>query len=105
MVHHVLEGGRGVAKTKVHDHWFVQTILGLECCFVLVSIFDVYFVEASFNVEFGKDKRVLYFCDEFWYEREWLSVANRPLVDPSVVLYWSLRTVGLLKEEEGRCDW
>ena len=30
VVHHVLERCGGVAETKVHDHWLIQTILGLE---------------------------------------------------------------------------
>ena len=63
MVHHVLECGWGVAETEIHDHWFIETILRLERCFVLVSIFDAYFVEAPFNVELGEDERVLYFCN------------------------------------------
>ena len=50
MVHHILKGGRGVAKTKIHDHWFIEAILCLERCFVLVPIFDAYFVKASFLV-------------------------------------------------------
>ena len=63
VVHHVLEGSGGVAETKVHDHGFVQAIFRLECCFVLISVLDTYFVEASFDVERGEDECILYFCD------------------------------------------
>ena len=100
MVHHVLEGGRGVAKAKVHDHWFVQTILGLERCFMLVSLFNAYFVKASFDVKLGEDECILYFCYELWYQREWVPVVNCPLVNSSIVLYWSLRPVSFSKKEE-----
>ena len=90
MVHHVLECCRGVAEAKVHDHGFIQAVLCFECCFVLISIFDVYFVEAPFYVEFGEDERVLYFCDQFWYKGKWVSVVNCPFVNASIILYWPL---------------
>ena len=90
MVHHILEGSGGVAKAKIHDHWFVETILCFERCFMLISIFDAYFVKASFYIEFGKDERVLYFCDQFWYKGKRVLVANCPFIDAPIVLYWSL---------------
>ena len=56
MVHHVLEGSGGVAKAEIHNHWFIETILRLERCFMLISILDVYFVETPFYVKLRKDK-------------------------------------------------
>ena len=100
MVHHVLEGCGGVAESEIHDHGFVQPILCLERSFMLVTIFDAYFVEASFYVELGEDECVSYFCDQFWYERKWISIANCPFVNTSVVLYQSLRPIGFSKEEK-----
>ena len=99
MIHHVLEGCRGVTEAKVHDHWFIQTILGLKRRFMLVSLFDVYFIETPFDVELGEDERILYFSYELWYQREWVSVANRPLVNSSVVLYWSLRAISFSEKK------
>ena len=90
VVHHVLEGCGRVAEPEIHDHGFIQPILCLERGFVLVSIFDAYFVKASFYVELGEDERILYFCDKFWYEGKWVSIANRSFVNTPVVLYWSL---------------
>ena len=63
VVHHVLKGCGGVAEPKIHDHGFIQPVLCLECGFVLVAIFDVYFVKASFYIKLGEDERVSYFCD------------------------------------------
>ena len=63
MVHHVLEGGGGVAEAEIHNHRFIEAILRFERCFMLVSVFDPDFVKAPFYVEFGKNERVLYFCD------------------------------------------
>ena len=101
MVHHVLEGRGGVTETKVHDHGFVQAILCFECCLVLISILDTHFIESSFNVEFSEDERILYFCDQFRNEGKWISIADCPLVDASIVLHQSLRSVRLSEEKEG----
>ena len=68
---------------------------------MLVPIFDTHFVEASLDVEFGENERVLYFCNQFWYEGEWVSVADCPFIDASVILHWSLRPIGFSEEEKG----
>ena len=87
MVHHILEHGWGIAQAEVHDHWFIEAVLSFEHRFVLVSIFDAYFVKSSFYVELGKAKCVLYFCNSFLYEWKGVSVADSPSVYASVVLY------------------
>ena len=63
VVNHILECCWRIAKSKIHDHGFIQAVFRFECSFMLVSIFDAYFVEAPFYVEFGEDKCVSYFCD------------------------------------------
>ena len=90
MVHHILEGCGGVAEPEIHDHRFIQPILRLEHGFVLVSVFDAYFVKSSFYVELGEYKRISYFSDQLWYEGKWISIANCPFIDASIVLYWPL---------------
>ena len=105
MIHHILECGWGVIKTKVHDHWFIEAIFCFEYCFVLVSIFDPYLIEGSFYIEFCEDEGILYVCDQLRYEGKWVSIADSPLVNSSVVLYRSLRPVSFPEEEERRRDW
>ena len=56
MVHHVLEGSGGIAKTEIHDHWFIEAILCFERRFMLIPVFDSYFVKASFYVKLGEDE-------------------------------------------------
>ena len=100
VVHHILKGRGRVTEAKVHDHGFIQAVLCFECGFVLVTILDTYFVETSFYVELGEDKRVSYFCDQFWYKRKWVLIANCPFVNAPVVLDWPLCPIGFSKEEE-----
>ena len=69
--------------------WY-RPYLVLNTAFLLVSLFDAYFVEPSFYVELAKDECVLYFCGQFRYQREWIPIADGMLVDTSVVLYRSL---------------
>ena len=63
VVHHVLEGRGGVTEPEIHNHGFIQPVLCLERGFVLVAIFDAYFVKASFYIELGEDECVPHFCD------------------------------------------
>ena len=56
MVHRVLKGSGGVAEAEIHNHWLIETILHLERCFMLVSIFDAYLVETPFYVKLRKDE-------------------------------------------------
>ena len=63
VIHHVLKSGWGVAQAKIHDHWFVEAVLGFEHCFVLIAVFDVYIIEPSFHIKLGEDKCVSNFCN------------------------------------------
>ena len=68
---------------------------------MLISVSDTYFVEASFDIEFGEDERILNFRDQFWDKGKWISVADCPFVDASIILYQSLQPIGFSEEEEG----
>ena len=100
VVHHILKSCGGVAESEIHDHGFIQSILCLECSFVLVTFLNTDFVKASFYVELGEDKCVSHFGDQFWYERKRISIANCPFVNAPIVLDWPLRPIGFSKEEK-----
>src|SRR5713226_10569797 len=53
-VHHHLEGGRGVHKTKEHDCWFKESFWGKEGCLPFISWFYAYVVVPPSYVKFGK---------------------------------------------------
>ena len=56
MIHHGLECSRGVGESKEHHCWFKDAKWCLECCFPLVSLFDLNIVIAPVNVEFSEDE-------------------------------------------------
>ena len=41
MIHHGLEGSRGVGKSKEHYQWFEQSPIGAECCLPFIAVFHV----------------------------------------------------------------
>ena len=56
VVHHGLEGGGGVSKSKVHDHGFPDAKIGLKCCFPLVAITDTDVVIPPLDIESGENE-------------------------------------------------
>src|SRR5258708_39911847 len=53
-VHHHLESGRGICKTKEHDCRFEKPFWGKESCFPFISRFYVDVVVPPPYVKFGK---------------------------------------------------
>lgn len=55
MIHHCLEGGRGVSQSEEHDRRFEQSSVSLECRLPFVPFLDTDVVVTPSNVHFGKD--------------------------------------------------
>ena len=51
----MLEGSRGVALTKQHDHGFEESKGHFECGFPLISIFDMDIMVSLSNIKFGEE--------------------------------------------------
>src|SRR5260221_9192415 len=54
VVHHGLEGGRGVRQTKEHDCWFEKTIACFESSLPFVPFFDADIIVSPSDVKFGE---------------------------------------------------
>ena len=54
VVHHPLNGQRGVAESKEHDRGFVQTSIGPEGCLPLVTFCDANVVVSPLYVQLGE---------------------------------------------------
>ena len=54
VIHKLLEGGGGVAKTKEYDCGFEESFVGNESCLPLITILDADIVIPPSNVEFGE---------------------------------------------------
>src|SRR5260370_14175134 len=86
VVHHGLEGRRGVCQPKKHYHWFKDSMTCLECCFELISITDSYVVVSPSYVKCGVDECFGEVCNGLGDEGKWCVVWNGMLVKVPIVL-------------------
>src|SRR5258708_35418595 len=86
MIHHSLEGCRGICQPKEHYHWFKDSVTCLECCFELVPIANSYVVVSLLDVECGVDECFGQVCDGLGNEGKRCVVRNGMLIEVSIVL-------------------
>ena len=103
VVHHGLEGRRGVGHSEVHDQGFEEALVGLECDFPLITLLDVDVVKAPLNIEFCEEPGSFLTIDEIVDQREWVLVLHCHRIKHLVVLYEPEATVLLFDEEDWRC--
>jgi hypothetical protein len=99
-IHHCLKSGWGVGESEEHDCWFEQAFIGNESSFPFISFFDPDVVVAPSDVKFGVEGAAAQAVNEFWNEWKWVCVADGPLIDGSIVLYWSKFSVLLFDVKE-----
>jgi len=99
-----LEGGRGIAKAKIHDLRDETAKGGEKCSTETVLWCNVNVVESPANIKFSKDHGGSKAHDQLIDEREQIVIRNSPLIDFSIVHDWTKRSIELLDEEEGGCD-
>jgi hypothetical protein len=58
-IHHALEYCRRISQPKWHDHWFKESHICLEGCFVLVAFPDLDVVVPRSDVQFGEQPSIL----------------------------------------------
>ena len=62
--HELLESGGGVGHAEEHNHGFVESPVGNESGFPLVSILDLDVVISPLYVKLGEDLGIFEFVDE-----------------------------------------
>jgi hypothetical protein len=108
VVHHGLEGGRGVGESEEHHHWFEESSVCFECGLPLVAIVDADVIVPPVDIKLRKERRSTTVhsrepIHEFAYQGEWGSVSDGECIQFAVVLDGSEIAVLLLDEEEGEC--
>ena len=53
MIHHNLEGCRGVCKAEEHDGGFIESIARFECHFVFITFLNTYVIIPPTDIQFG----------------------------------------------------
>ncbi|KAF8240201.1 hypothetical protein L208DRAFT_1234020, partial [Tricholoma matsutake] len=77
LVHHCLEE---------HHRWFKQPLIRLEGCLPLISVLDSDVVIPPLNVQFCKPFRPSQFVQQVPYQRQWVGVLDRSIVQVPVIL-------------------
>ena len=63
VIHHCLEGRWAIRKTKEHDLWLKEPLIGTECGFPLITFSDLDIVETPLYIQFGEVFGTLEFHD------------------------------------------
>ena len=108
VIHHGLEGCRGVCEAEEHDHRFEEAAIRFECSLPLVAIVHADVVIPPTDIQLCKECRPAAVhpresIHKFSNEWERGSVANSEGVQSVVVLDGSEVAVLLLDEEKGKC--
>ena len=88
-VHHVLEGGGGVAESKEDDGGLKQPSICSERCLPLVFLPHSHIVVPPPNVQLGEVPGILDPVDKFLDEGEGIAVLDGVFIELPIVLYWS----------------
>ena len=107
VVHHGLEGHRGICEAEEHDHWFEEAAIRLERSLPLVAVVHANVVIPPVDIQLRKECQpaAVHSCEAIHKlsdEREWGGIANSEGVQSAVVLDRSEVTVLLLDKEEGK---
>ena len=101
LVHHGLEGGRGVAKSEEHDSWLKGSAMTYKCSLPFISFLDTDVVVTPPEIDLREVLRSLEFVDELGDERERVVVPNRVFIQIPIILYHPFPTVFLWNKEYG----
>ena len=103
VIHHYLEGRRGIGQAKVHHQGFEKAPVGLEHGFPLVTLPDADVVKAPPDVKFHEEPGSFQMVDEVVDQREQVPVLHGHRIKHLVFLYKPEAAVLLFDEEDQRC--
>src|ERR1700761_856781 len=103
VIHHSLEGRRGVSQAKVHHQRLKEAPVRPECSFPLVAFSDADIVKAPPDVEFREESGSFQSINKVVDPRKWVPVLDGHRIECPVVLNKPEGPVFLLDKEDWRC--
>src|SRR6266567_3296423 len=100
-VHHCLECGRGVCKSKEHNSGLKEFSVCLECGLPLITILYLDIIISPLYVKLGEPLLSNELINKFFNEGKRVGVSYGILINPAIVLYRSLLAIFLFNKEEG----
>src|SRR5258705_12413060 len=86
VIHHGLEGGRGVTKTEKHDERFKHPTIGFEGGFPFIPFLDSNVIVPPMDIELTEDLCVFKFVRDIGNEWKGVLVLDREIIKLAVVL-------------------
>ena len=108
VIHHGLEGGRGIGKSKEHHHQFEEAMIGLECGLPLVTVAHLDVVVPPTDIQLCEERRPAAVhsrksIHKLPDERKQGGVLDSEGIQSVVISDGSKVSILLLDEEEGEC--
>ncbi|KAG5336712.1 hypothetical protein C0989_012024 [Termitomyces sp. Mn162] len=101
VVHHSLEGGRAISKSKEHNEWLKQSPVGLEGSLPLISLVNAHIVVTPLDIQLSEVLHTLE-VDELGDEGERVMALHHHGVEYPVVLDQLEGAILLFDEEDQR---
>src|ERR1700733_4120431 len=54
VIHHCLEGGRGIGQSKKHHQWLEKSTIHMKGCLPLITFFHTHIIVSPTNIEFSE---------------------------------------------------
>ena len=105
VIHHSLEGGRTIGKTKEHDKWLKQTSIGSKGCLPFITFLHSDIVVTPPNIKFGEVLGFTELVYQFRNERQGICILNGHVIELPIVLNQSQGAIFLLDKEDWGCHW
>ncbi|KAF9797487.1 hypothetical protein IEO21_10870 [Rhodonia placenta] len=101
VVHHRLEGRRGIGETEEHHQGFVQSPVSHKGRLPFITGFDADVVVSPLDIELRKERSTTELIHHLGDQRQGVAIFDHDRVQPAVVLYGSKHPFLLFHEEEG----
>ena len=95
-----MKGGWGIGHAEEHDGWFIESSVGDEGGFPLVTFFYSDIVIPPSYIKLGEDLGVFKFVDEIGNQGKGICISDSVAVEVPVILARSEAAILFLDEEE-----
>ncbi|KAF9803698.1 hypothetical protein IEO21_09584 [Rhodonia placenta] len=101
IIHHRLEGHRGIGEAEEHHQGFIQPPVSYKGCLPFVTGFDPDIVISPSDIELREECGTTELVHHLGDQRQWVAIFDRDHVQPAVILDGSKCPFFLFDEEEG----
>ncbi|KAF9802120.1 hypothetical protein IEO21_09977 [Rhodonia placenta] len=101
LVHHRLEGCRGIGKAKEHHQGFIQSPVSYKGSLPLITGFDLDIIVSPSDVKLCEERSTAKLVYHFGDQRQRIAVFDDDRIQSAIILHGSKCPFLLFDEEEG----